>query len=117
MKLWHLIVGAAILWMIFGTDSGTKSSSHNKNDTSIYPRYHNAPVIDEEDSSEKDSDKEDGEYDCTVFNTSTGNGPYTLSCEKDSGTIIINFPNGGYIVVDEDGFHPPTGNHWDVELY
>lgn len=112
MKLWHLIVGSAILWMIFGTDSGTKSSSHNKTDTSTYPRYHTAPVIDEENSTE-----EDGEYDCTVFNTSTGNGPYTLSCEKDSGTIIINFPNGGYIVVDEDGFHPPTGNHWDVELY
>ena len=112
MKLWHFFVGAAILWLIFGIDSGSKSSSLNKTGTSSYPRYQSTPISDEEDSTE-----EDGEYDCIVFNTSTGNGPYTLSCEKDSGTIIINFPNGGYIVVDEDGFHSRTGHQWDVEIY
>jgi hypothetical protein len=112
MKIWHLIVGAAILWMIFGIDSGSRSSSPNNSGTSAYPRYYSAPTSDEEDSNE-----EEGEYDCTVFNTTTGNGPYTLLCEKNYGSIRINFPNGGYIVVDEDGNHTRTGHQWDVEIY
>lgn len=112
MKLWHFIVGAVLLWLIFGTDSGTNSSKSNNSGTSTYPRYYSTPKIDTENSIE-----EDGEYDCTAFNTSTGNGPYTLYCEKDGGNITINFPNGGFIVVDEDGFHPRTGHQWDIELH
>ena len=62
------------------------------------------------------SDKEDGEHDCTATNTTKGNGPYTLTCEKEGDEITIHFPNGGFIVVHENGYHPETGDNWDVEL-
>jgi hypothetical protein len=38
------------------------------------------------------------------MNVSRGNGPYSLECEKDGGEITRHFPNGGYVVVDEDGY-------------
>jgi len=57
----------------------------------------------------------DGDFDCVATNLTTGNGPYSLNCEKDGDDIIINFPNGGHITVDEDGFHSETGNNWDIE--
>jgi hypothetical protein len=57
----------------------------------------------------------DGDFDCVATNLTTGNGPYSLNCEKDGDDIIINFPNGGHITVDEDGFHSETGDNWDIE--
>lgn len=57
----------------------------------------------------------DGDFDCTATNLSSGNDPYSLNCEKDGDDIIINFPNGGHITVDEDGFHSETGDNWDIE--
>lgn len=61
-------------------------------------------------------EKSNGDYSCTAYNLSTGNGPYQLQCEKDNDEIIIHFPNGGYIVTDEDGFHFETGDIWDIDL-
>jgi hypothetical protein len=69
-------------------------------------------------SSSEDVDQDDipdGDFDCTATNLISGNGPYSLNCEKDGDDIIINFPNGGHITVDEDGFHSETGDNWDIE--
>src|SRR5258705_11285211 len=45
---------------------------------------------------------EDGSYNCEVSNTTRGNGPYTLECEKSGDEIVIHFNNGGYINLDID---------------
>ena len=57
----------------------------------------------------------DGDFDCSATNTSRGNGPYTLGCEKYGGDVTIHFNNGGHLTVDEDGYDSNTGEYWDVE--
>jgi hypothetical protein len=69
-------------------------------------------------SSSEDVDQDaipDGDFDCTASNLTSGNGAYSLDCEKDGDDIIINFPDGGHITVDEDGFHSETGDTWDIQ--
>jgi hypothetical protein len=122
MPVWVIFIAlAAVLWAVFGdSDKPVSSSGHSS------PSYTHSPAVvrwtdssateDDDDDDESGEDKEDGEYDCTVANVSRGNGPYSLSCEKDGDEIKIRFPNGGHITVDEDGFHPERGDHWEVEL-
>jgi hypothetical protein len=119
MKLWIIIAAIALgFWILGGDDKkgGTYSPSpaysapsYSPSDSPSYtPAYsRRSPDL---------SDREDGEFDCTVENVSRGNGPYSLTCEKDGDDITINFPNGGYITVDSDGFHSERGEQWEVEV-
>ncbi len=58
----------------------------------------------------------DGDHECVVMNVSRGNGPYNLECEKDGDEITIRFPNGGYVVVDENGYEASRGEQWSVQF-
>jgi hypothetical protein len=111
MKTWHFFAGAFFLWLFFGGDSGTISPRPRSTSGGSYTlpntppaTYWGAPV------------GSVGNLDCTVFNLTTGHGPYALMCEREGDEIRINFPNGGHIIVDEDGYHARTGNLWEVEL-
>ena len=71
----------------------------------------------------------DGSYECEASNTTQGNGPYNLECEKIGNELTIHFSNGGYIVNDIDSInsngekswtldttHPEEGDNWDVVI-
>ena len=58
---------------------------------------------------------QDGSYDCEVTNTTRGNGPYTLECEKSGDEIVIHFNNGGYINLDIDAQPTGDGSTWELE--
>ena len=58
----------------------------------------------------------DGSYDCDVTNTTRGNGPYSLGCDKDGDEVTIHFDNGGHVTVDSDGYDYNTGEVCDVDL-
>jgi hypothetical protein len=57
----------------------------------------------------------DGSHDCEVMNTTRGNGPYTLECEKSGDDITIHFNNGGYITLDMDSQESADGSTWELE--
>lgn len=128
MKLWHFVVGALVLWLLFNEGGGTKRPAAAPGGSGYfqapqaYPsvpsggsEYFQAPHAYPSVPSGISLSTID-EVDCTVLNTTTGNGPYTLTCEMDDDEIRINFPNGGFIIVDSDGYHYRTGHYWDVEL-
>jgi hypothetical protein len=58
---------------------------------------------------------EDGSYNCEVTNTTRGNGPYTLECEKSGDDLTIHFNNGGHIILDVDSQQSPNGSTWQLE--
>ena len=58
---------------------------------------------------------QDGSYACEVMNTTRGNGPYTLSCDKSGDDITIHFNNGGYITLDVDSQESADGSTWELE--
>lgn len=111
MRMWHFIAGAIVLWLIFGNESGSKHSTPAGGSHGSYRSPYTPPL-----GSHRNQGVAVGEFDCTVFNITTGNGPYTLMCDRDGDEITINFPNGGYIIVDEDGYHARTGHFWEVEI-
>ena len=117
MKFWHLAIIALLIWLIFGDNKKPSDravgSSNNVHFSPSSP-YHglNTPSH----ASGNAPDRADGEYDCTVTNITRGTGPYSLECEKDGDDLTIRFPNGGYIVVDSDGYHAARGEQWEVEL-
>lgn len=57
----------------------------------------------------------DGTYSCEVTNTTRGNGPYSLECEKSDSEIVIHFNNGGYITLDVDAGHLSDGETWNFD--
>jgi hypothetical protein len=111
MKLWHFVLGALVLWLIFGQDRGSTRSPPLTGSRGYYESPYLNPSV-----PTGRAISTVGEVDCTVLNTSTGNGPYNLTCERDGDDIRINFPNGGFITVDSDGYHDRTGHYWDVEI-
>jgi hypothetical protein len=117
MKFWHLILAFFVIWLVFG---GDEKSSHREGfsteQADYLPPTYNSGLRPPRYPRRDNSEKPDGDYDCTVMNISSGLGPYTLQCEKNGDDITINFPNGGYIVVDSDGYHAVRGEQWEVEL-
>jgi hypothetical protein len=115
MKFWQLVVIALLAWLIFGDKKQSSDQPggirNNVHYSHTYERF-NSPSH----ASGNSADRPDGEYDCTVTNITRGTGPYSLECEKDGDDLTIRFPNGGYIVVDSDGFHAARGEQWEVEL-
>ncbi len=96
------------------------SNSNDNNHSPTSSQYDHPRSSYDEDSSSFEDDYENrqdltGDFDCSATNLSSGNGPYSLDCEQDGDDIIINFPNGGHITVDEDGFHSETGDIWEIE--
>ena len=64
-------------------------------------------------SSDLSTELEDGSYSCDATNSTRGNGPYALDCEKSGDTITIYFTNGGHIDLDIDS-QDGTDGSWDV---
>jgi hypothetical protein len=111
LKFWHLVVGGLALWLIFGQGEDTKRSPSSSGGRGYYHAPYSYPSV----PSGRGITNVD-EIDCTVLNTTTGHGPYSLTCEIDGDDVKIIFPNGGFIIVDLDGYHDRTGDYWDVEL-
>jgi hypothetical protein len=74
---------------------------------------------------EERSELADGTYSCSVYNETTGHGPYDLSCTKSGDNVTAYFSNGGYVEgvsSGEDG--PPwifegsdsRGNTWQITI-
>ena len=61
-------------------------------------------------------DLDDGEFECIVKNETRSEGPYTLTCEKESDEITIHFQDGGFIVTDTNGFYASSGDQWSIEV-
>jgi len=95
------------------------SSNDNYHSPASSQYDHPRSSYSEDSSSSEDGDenRQDlmGDFDCSATNLTSGNGAYSLDCEQDGDDIIINFPNGGHITVDEDGFHSETGDIWEIE--
>lgn len=106
-----------ILLVIFVLYKCSSSGDKYNSPTSSEYDYPRSTYNEDSSSSEDDENRKDltGDFDCTATNLTSGNGPYSLDCESDGDDIIINFPNGGHITVDEDGFHSETGDIWDIE--
>ena len=100
----------SILTTIILTGCG---SDYSESSDSSYP---NNSIELSEESSDDDQQRQNGSYDCDVTNTSRGNGPYALDCDKDGDEVTINFNNGGSVTIDSDGYDSSTGEQWDVEL-
>ena len=108
------------IWIILVIFVLYKCSSSEDKDNSASSSKYDMPRSSYSDDSSSNGDggsKEEltGDFDCTATNLTSGNGPYTLNCEHDGTDIIIHFPNGGHITVDEDGFHSDTGDTWEIE--
>jgi hypothetical protein len=58
---------------------------------------------------------EDGSYSCEASNSTSGNGPYALDCEKSGDTITLRFPNGGHIDLDIESQESADGKTWEIE--
>ncbi len=113
MKLINVIL---ILMLTLLSSCGSNSSDSNENSSS----YSSSGGSAEDDGQDSEDDSvqgrtSDGDFDCSATNTSRGNGPYTLGCEKYGGDVTIHFNNGGHVTVDEDGYDSNTGEYWDVE--
>jgi len=123
VQFWIVVVGAGLLWLVFG-DTGRSQKRTEPQASYAPPNYtpqytspiYSTPSAGWRASTASMEEKDDGEYECTATNLSTGNGPYSLTCEKDGDEVIIRFPNGGYITVDEDGYHARRGEQWEIEL-
>lgn len=115
MKVWYFPIGALILGIFVGCEQSASSEPSYSSSTS-FSSSQSASIRKRAGALTDISDIDDGEFDCTVSNATTGNGPYSLLCEKDGDEITIHFPNGGFLVVDEDGYHARTGTYWEVEV-
>ena len=92
------------------------SGSDHKDHSSSSLQYENSSSSITHNYGDKENNEElTGDFDCTVTNLTSGNGPYSLECEHDGEDTIIHFPNGGSITVDENGFHGDTGDTWEIE--
>jgi hypothetical protein len=63
---------------------------------------------------EEPSVLQDGSYSCDATNSTQGNGPYSLACEKSGDTLTIHFENGGYIHLDIDSQDKADENTWEI---
>ncbi len=76
-----------------------------------------------------ESELPSGTYSCTAENTTRGDGPHSLICEKTGDELIIHFPKGVHVVTNisseesEDNMtwnfvtaHTDTGDTWEVEI-
>jgi len=61
------------------------------------------------------TDLEDGTYSCNATNSSRGNGPYTLECEKSGDRVILHFANGGHVTLDIGSQETADGHSWQIE--
>lgn len=107
MKLLTIIITA-----IFLSCCGDNNRDTYYNEESFSSTYES---IEDENEIENENSLPQGLSDCSAYNTSNGNGPYTLDCERDGDEIRLNFPNGGYIDLDQDGYDPQTGEQWEIE--
>jgi len=77
----------------------------------------------------KESELPAGTYSCTAENTTRGDGPHSLICEKTGDELIIHFPKGIHVVTNisseesEDNMtwnfvttHTDSGDTWEVEI-
>ena len=58
---------------------------------------------------------EDGSYSCDAYNSTRGNGPYVLDCDKSGDNVTIHFPNGGYLDLDIESQDSTDGSSWEIE--
>jgi hypothetical protein len=61
------------------------------------------------------ADLEDGTYACDATNSTRGNGPYSLRCEKTGDTIVLHFNNGGHVTLDVDSQDKADGHSRQIE--
>jgi len=95
------------------------ATSNTESSTSATDESANESATDESttDSSSEPSDPDelaDGDYSCDAYNSTAGNGPYSLECEKSGDSIVLHFSNGGYITLDIDS-QDLDGNTWEID--
>jgi hypothetical protein len=72
------------------------------------------PASDDDSGAEQEASFLDGTYSCEASNTTSGNGPYSLECDKSGDEVVIHFNNGGHITLDVDS-QEMRGEQWHVE--
>jgi hypothetical protein len=56
-----------------------------------------------------------GAYRCMATNTTQGNGPYFVNCEKSAGMIRVHVRNGGSVETRIQSQQPAAGEMWQIE--
>ena len=77
----------------------------------------------------EESELPSGAYSCTAENTTRGDRPHALNCEKKGDELVIHLPNGAHIVTNItseesennltwnfETIHHNTGDRWEVKI-
>jgi hypothetical protein len=114
-RLLILLAGVICLWNVTGCSS-TDAYQSTSTSASADPDSSDKPTIKSLNGKTKE---------CEVYSSKSG-GTYTLEVEFEGDTAQINFPNGGYKVVDIDSpdstdfssisATDSDGESWDIEL-
>src|SRR5262245_54472448 len=103
-------------------------SSCSRSPVSEPPTLSRSSAVASQPGDDDEGELEDGEYDCSATNVSTGKGPYSITCEKNSDEIRIIFAKGGFRIVsidssekrDDDSFliegSDRRGEQWEIEI-
>src|ERR1039458_8242162 len=85
-RLIRVLITGVVLVLCF-VWAGCGKASHSENGNTSGAAASENPAVSDTKPEETD-ELGDGSYNCTVTNTDRGNGPYTLTCDKNGDDVV-----------------------------